>query len=133
MAKRKITSTNSINRDNLIDFCGMVYAVDLLGGRWKLLILYKLEQRILRFSELKKKLPGISDRMLTLHLQELEQHGLLIRTVYAEVPPRVDYQLTDSARLLIPIWQQLEQWGLQHRSVMEQVEAEPVEEAGNRN
>jgi len=111
----------------------MVYAVDLLGGRWKLLILYKLEQRILRFSELKKKLPGISDRMLTLHLQELEQHGLLIRTVYAEVPPRVDYQLTDSARLLIPIWQQLEQWGLQHRSVMEQVEAEPVEEAGNRN
>ena len=105
----------------------MVYAVDLLGGRWKLLILYKLEQRILRFSELKKKLPGISDRMLTLHLQELEQHGLLIRTVYAEVPPRVDYQLADSARLLIPIWQQLEQWGLQHRAVMESEHALPVQ------
>lgn len=119
MGKRKLTSTNAINRETLIDFCGMIYAVDMLGGRWKLLILYKLEERTLRFSELKKRIPNITDRMLTLHLQELEKNGLVLRTAYAEVPPRVEYQLTESGKLLIPVWKQLEHWGLQHRAVME--------------
>ncbi|WP_419698839.1 winged helix-turn-helix transcriptional regulator [Mucilaginibacter sp. NFX135] len=115
MSTRKITSTNSINREKLIDFCGMMYAVDLLGGRWKLIILYKLGKGPLRFSELKRIIPGITDRMLTLHLKELEQNDLINRTVYAEVPPRVDYRLSSSAELLIPVWQQLEQWGLTHK------------------
>ncbi len=119
MGKRKLTSTNAINRETLIDFCGMIYAVDMLGGRWKLLILYKLEEKTLRFSELKKRIPNITDRMLTLHLQELEKNGLVLRTAYAEVPPRVEYQLTESGKLLIPVWKQLEHWGLQHRAVME--------------
>jgi len=121
MGKRKLTSTNAINREKLIDFCGMIYAVDILGGRWKLLILYKLEERTLRFTELKKRIPNITDRMLTLHLQELEKNGLVVRTVYAEVPPRVEYQLTESGKRLIPVWQQLEHWGLQHRAEMEGV------------
>lgn len=125
MGKRKLTSTNAINRETLIDFCGMIYAVDMLGGRWKLLILYKLEERTLRFSELKKRIPNITDRMLTLHLQELQKNGLVVRTVYAEVPPRVEYQLTESGKQLIPIWQQLEHWGLQHRGVMEGEELTP--------
>lgn len=120
MSKRKPTSTNAINRERLIDFCGMIYAVDILGGRWKLLILYKLEKRTLRFGELKKHLPGITDRMLTLHLQELEQSGLVLRTAYPEVPPRVEYHLTESAIELIPIWQQLEYWGLAHKERMGQ-------------
>jgi DNA-binding HxlR family transcriptional regulator len=119
MGKRKPTSTNTINREALIDFCGMVYAVDILGGRWKLLILYKLEGRTLRFSELKKHLPNVSDRMLTLHLQELEKSGLVIRTVHAEVPARVEYHLSDSARQLAPVWKQLEHWGQTHREIME--------------
>lgn len=119
MGKRKLTSTNTINREKLIDFCGMVYAIDILGGRWKLLILYKLEAKTLRFGELKKKIPDITDRMLTLHLQELERNGLVIRTVYAAVPPRVEYRLSDSAQQLAPIWKQLEHWGLMHRAVME--------------
>lgn len=119
MGKRKSTSTNNINRETLIDFCGMIYAVDILGGRWKLLILYKLEGRTLRFSELKKHLPNVSDRMLTLHLQELEKSGLVIRTVHAEVPVRVEYHLSESAQQLAPIWKQLEHWGLAHREVME--------------
>ena len=108
-------STNNINRKKLIDFCGMMYAVDLLAGRWKLIILYKLGKGPLRFSELKKIIPGITDRMLTLHLKELEHSGLINRTIYTEVPPRVDYRLTNSAKLLIPVWQQLEQWGLAHK------------------
>ena len=119
MGKRKPTSTNAMNRDNLIDFCGMVYAVDLLGGRWKLLILYKLEGRTLRFSELKKHLPNITDRMLTLHLQELEKNDLVIRTVHAEVPVRVEYHLSESAQQLAPIWKQLENWGIAHKAIKE--------------
>jgi DNA-binding HxlR family transcriptional regulator len=119
MGKRKENSTNTLNRSTLANFCGMVYAVDKLGGRWKLLILYKLEGRTLRFGELKKHLPNITDRMLTLHLQELEKNGLVIRTVYAEVPPRVEYHLSEIAQQLAPVWKQLEQWGHAHRSIME--------------
>jgi DNA-binding HxlR family transcriptional regulator len=119
MGKRKITSTNSLNLKKLVDSCGVVYSIDLLAGRWKMIILYKLEKSTLRFRELKEKIPGISDRMLTLHLQELEEHGLVIRTVYAEVPPRVEYSLSDISRKLTPIWQQLENWGQVHRSIME--------------
>jgi DNA-binding HxlR family transcriptional regulator len=119
MGKRKQTSTNAMNRENLIDFCGMVYAADILGGRWKLLILYKLEGKTLRFSELKKHLPNITDRMLTLHLQELEKNGLVVRTVHAAVPARVEYHLSEIAQQLAPIWKQLEQWGLAHKAVME--------------
>jgi DNA-binding HxlR family transcriptional regulator len=119
MGKRKTTSTNFINMEKLVDFCGVMYSIDMLGGRWKLAILYKLEKRTRRFKELKEHIPGISDRMLTLHLQELEKHGLVIRTVYAEVPPRVEYTLSESARKLAPIWQQLESWGAEHRALIE--------------
>jgi DNA-binding HxlR family transcriptional regulator len=125
MGKRKPTSTNAQNLRNLVDFCGAVYAIDVLGGRWKLVILYKLEKRTMRFSELKEHIPDISDRMLTLHLQELEKSGLVIRTVYAEIPPRVEYTLSESARKLAPIWQQLEEWGLQHRAVMVEAAVTP--------
>jgi DNA-binding HxlR family transcriptional regulator len=119
MGKRKTTSTNFMNMEKLVSFCGMMYAIDMLGGRWKMIILYKLQKRTLRFSELKSRIPNISDRMLTLHLQELEKNGLVIRTAYAEVPPRVEYSLSDSARQLVPIWEQLEEWGIRHRGVME--------------
>lgn len=119
MGKRKTTSTNFLNMKTLVDFCGVMYSIDMLGGRWKMAILYKLEKRTLRFRELKELIPGISDRMLTLHLQELEKNGLVIRTVYAEVPPKVEYTLSDSARKLAPIWQQLEDWGQHHRAITE--------------
>ena len=115
MAQRKKASTNSMNRKILNDFCGMVYAIDILGGRWKLLILYKLENKTLRFKELKKIIPNITERMLTLSLRELERNQLVQRTMYAEIPPKVEYTLTDSGKILIPIWKELEQWGIAHR------------------
>lgn len=115
MTKIKASSTNQHNRKVLNDFCGVMYAIDILGGRWKLMILYKLEKKTMRFLELKKKLPEISDRMLTLHLRELERDGMVHREVFAEVPPRVEYSLTESAMELIPVWQQLEKWGLRHK------------------
>ena len=115
MASRKLSSTNSRNREVLGDFCGINYALNMLGGRWKLLILHKLEPQTLRFSELKRRLPHITDRMLTLQLRELEQDGLISRTVFAEVPPRVEYALTASGLALSPTWQSLEAWGNAHR------------------
>jgi len=99
----------------------MNYALDILVGRWKLLILYKLENKRLRYGEIKSIMPNITDRMLTLHLQEMERDGLVTRTVYPEVPPRVEYELTESAAALAPVWKQLEQWGLAHREILEGV------------
>ncbi len=114
MSKRKENSSNSINRDYIIE-CDLTYAMDLVGGRWKLLILCRLENGPLRFSELRRSLHGITERMLTLQLKELEADNMLRRTVYAEVPPRVEYELTHVAKELIPVWKQLGDWGMRHR------------------
>jgi len=122
MSERKENSTNNLNRQLLNDFCGMVYAHDLISGRWKMLILYKLEAGHLRYSELRKKLPNITERMLTLQLKELENNHLVTRTVYPEVPLRVEYALTESARVLSPVWQAMEKWGDAHRGKYGKVE-----------
>lgn len=115
MGKRKENSTNSLNEEYIKDSCDLTYAVCKIGGRWKLLILCKLEKGKLRFSELRDKITGITERMLTLQLKELEKEGLIKRTVYAEVPPRVDYELTEIAIELVPIWAQLSKWGKMHK------------------
>ncbi|WP_349665646.1 helix-turn-helix domain-containing protein [Sphingobacterium sp. lm-10] len=72
----------------------------------------------LRFGELKKRIPNITERMLTLQLRKMEENKLIIRTVYAEVPPRVEYELTESAIQLIPILEQLEDWGIKHKQII---------------
>jgi DNA-binding HxlR family transcriptional regulator len=115
MSARKRSSTNSLNRQLLNEFCGTVYTLDLIGGRWKMLILYKLEIGRKRFSELRNELPNITERMLTLQLKELEKAQLITRNVYAEVPVRVEYALTESAKDLSPVWHAMEAWGDSHR------------------
>ncbi|AZA54923.1 winged helix-turn-helix transcriptional regulator [Chryseobacterium sp. G0201] len=119
MAKKKENSTNSINAQYITE-CDLTYAVCKIGGRWKLLILCKLENGKLRFSELRDRISGITERMLTLQLREMEKEGLLKRTVHAQVPPRVDYELTEIARELIPIWKQLEDWGKKHKKLIKE-------------
>lgn len=114
MGSRKENSTNMQNEKHIIE-CDLAYAVCKIGGRWKILILGKLEHGKLRFGELRSQIGEITERMLTLQLRELEREGLVKRTVYAAVPPRVDYELTEIASDLIPIWRQLERWGAQHR------------------
>ncbi|NLR82385.1 winged helix-turn-helix transcriptional regulator [Chitinophaga eiseniae] len=116
MATRKINSTYTRNESTIIE-CDLTYAVYMIGGRWKLLILSKLEGKTLRFGELKKAFPYITERMLTLQLKALEQDGLVKRTVYAEVPPRVEYELTEVARELEPILKMLSTWGNKQRSM----------------
>ncbi|MBT2619518.1 MULTISPECIES: winged helix-turn-helix transcriptional regulator [Chryseobacterium] len=117
MGEIKENSTNSINR-KYIQECDLSYAVCKIGGRWKLLILNQLKDNKLRFSEVRDRICGITERMLTLQLRELEKESLIKRTVYAEVPTRVDYELTDIARELIPIWEVLEKWGEKHRKLI---------------
>lgn len=109
---RKENSTNAINRENLINHCPVNYTLELIGGRWKTLILFNLQNKPLRFSELKRTLPGVTEKMLTQQLRELEADNLLTRTVYPEVPPRVEYALTDLGKSLHPVLTNIARWGL---------------------
>src|SRR3546814_10770667 len=86
----------------------------LIAGKWKLEILWLLHHRIHRFGELKRSIPGMSQHMLTLQLRELEEDGLITRTVYAEVPPRVEYAMTDATKALEPTIASLLRWWREH-------------------
>lgn len=85
-------------------------AFALLSGKWKLEIMWLLNQRMYRFGELRKSIPGITQHMLTVQLRELEADGLVTRTVFAEVPPRVEYEITTKARGLGPTMEALTAW-----------------------
>jgi len=85
-------------------------AFTLLSGKWKLEIMWLLNQRVYRFGELRKAIPGITQHMLTAQLRELEADGLVSRTIFAEVPPRVDYEMTAKARGLQPTMEALAAW-----------------------
>ncbi|BEP64847.1 hypothetical protein GmRootV213_54010 (plasmid) [Variovorax sp. V213] len=85
-------------------------AFALLSGKWKLEIMWLLNQRIYRFGELRKAIPAITQHMLTAQLRELEKDGLVSRTVFAEVPPRVEYEITTKARALGPTMEALTAW-----------------------
>ena len=91
--------------------CPVEATLELIGGKWKGLVLYHLLQGTMRFSELRRKVPGVTQRMLTRQLRELESAGLILRTVYAEVPPRVEYVLTVEGESLRPVILALREWG----------------------
>jgi DNA-binding HxlR family transcriptional regulator len=89
-------------------------AFAMLSGKWKLEIMWLLSQRIHRFGELRKAIPGITQHMLTAQLRELEADGLISRTVFAQVPPRVEYEMTTKARALGPTMEALTAWWLEY-------------------
>ncbi|GAA4422065.1 helix-turn-helix domain-containing protein [Georgenia halophila] len=92
--------------------CGIDAAMDVVSGKWKGLILWELDAHgKRRFAELRRGLPGVSEKMLTQHLREMEEDGLVRRKVYAEVPPRVEYSLTEHGRSLNEALAPLGQWG----------------------
>jgi len=91
--------------------CPVEITLDVIGGKWKGVVLYHLIDGKKRFGELKKLYPRISQRILTLQLRELEEDGIVKRTVYPEVPPRVEYALTNFGESLVPIIQELKKWG----------------------
>lgn len=100
--------------DNPLD-CPLVGALNVIGGKWKPMILHMLSSGTLRYGELKKNIPPVSQKMLTQQLRELETDGIVRRTVYAEVPPRVEYALTERGVTLTPILDALYHWGEQAR------------------
>jgi len=110
MPARKENSTYSINEKFLTE-CDLTYAVNMIGGRWKLQLISELKGQKLRFSDLHRIFSHITERMLTMQLRAMEQDGLVKRTVYAEVPPRVEYELTEQAMALLPVLDQLSDWG----------------------
>ncbi len=90
--------------------CATEAAIEAIGGKWKGVLLYHLRQTK-RFNELCKLLPMASSRMITKQLRELERDGIILRKIYAEVPPKVEYSLTEFGQTLEPILQELEKWG----------------------
>lgn len=92
--------------------CGIDAALDVVSGKWKGLILWELDTHgVRRFSELRRALHGVSEKMLTQHLREMEHDGLVHREVYAEVPPRVEYSLTEHGHTLNTALEPLGAWG----------------------
>ncbi|KPH15208.1 helix-turn-helix domain-containing protein [Chryseobacterium sp. ERMR1:04] len=118
MTKIKETSTNFANKKALADVCLEIYASNVIGGQWSLAICCYLINGKLRFGELRKCLPNITERMLTLQLRKLEEDKILTRTVFAEVPPRVEYELTEIGYKLKPIIEELEKWGKEHKEIL---------------
>ena len=94
--------------------CAITATLDVVGGKWKVFILTQLVQGTRRFGELRKAIPAVTQKMLTQQLRELEEAGLVTRTIYPEVPPRVEYRLTEHGLTLRPVLQALNGWGRQH-------------------
>ena len=98
-----------------LPICPVATTVQVIGSKWKLLILRNLLQRPWRFNELKKDLEGISQKVLTDSLRSMEADGIIDRTVYAEVPPRVEYALNELGETLRPILDAMEAWGMSYQ------------------
>ncbi|MFH9015286.1 winged helix-turn-helix transcriptional regulator [Streptomyces sp. NPDC017943] len=94
--------------------CGIDAAMDVIGGRWKVLILWALNERPHRFGELRRALPGVTEKVLASHLREMEADGLVHREAYDEVPPRVEYSLTSRGGSLNAALEPLGAWGKAH-------------------
>ena len=103
-----------LKKEELPD-CPVATTVQLIGNKWKLLILRNLLVRPWRFNELRKDLDGISQKVLTESLRSLESDGIIVRTVYAEVPPRVEYSLSELGETLRPILDAMKAWGTEYK------------------
>lgn len=98
--------------------CPVATTVQLIGSKWKLLILRNLLQRPWRFNELKRSLDGISQKVLTDSLRSMEEDGLIIRTVYPEVPPHVEYALSETGESMRPILMAMQSWGTNYKKTL---------------
>ena len=93
--------------------CYFELTLSIIGGKWKPIILYHLgRKKVLRFGQLRRTIPEVTERMLTRQLRELETDGMVVRTDYGETPPRVEYSLTDMGTSIIPLLNQMRSWGV---------------------
>lgn len=91
--------------------CALDVTMDYVGGKWKSIVLWYLRKGPKRFSELKKHIPQITEKMLSMQLKDLEQAGIISRAVFAQVPPRVEYALTEEGQTLLPMLEAMAAWG----------------------
>ena len=91
--------------------CALDVTMNYISGKWKTVVLWYLRKEKKRFSKLKAHIPDITDKMLSVQLKALEQDGIISRTVYPEVPPRVEYELTEEGKTLIPVLEAIAAWG----------------------
>ena len=111
--------------------CGVIYALELIGGKWKLPVLWKLsKQDTIRYNELRRQLPGVTNTMLTRVLVDLEANGLVVRREYEQVPPHVEYSLTDLGRSLVPLLGGMCDWGKRYLREVRGVELPMCEKTG---
>lgn len=106
--------------------CGFAGALKAIGGKWKPSLLWSLHIRPHRFSELRRSLPGISEKVLTQHLRQMESDGLISRHDYGEVPPRVEYSITPHGFSLNDAVTAMSKWGKQHENWKSQRTTEPL-------
>jgi DNA-binding HxlR family transcriptional regulator len=104
-----------------IAHCPVTTTIEIIGGKWKILVLYLISNDINRFGKMSMMLKGISKQMLTSQLRELEENGIIERKIYAEIPPRVEYFLTPTGKSLLPIILMMKDWGLQYTKEQEKV------------
>jgi DNA-binding HxlR family transcriptional regulator len=97
--------------DGTFYYCPVDLTLSVIGGRWKGLVFWNLRDGAKRFGEMKKILVGINDKMLTQVLRELEKSGVVNRKVYEVIPPKVEYSLTEKGKELLPVMQQMSDWG----------------------
>lgn len=97
--------------------CPVATTVELVGSKWKLLILRNLRIRPWRFNELQRSLDGVSRKVLTDSLRSMEEDGIITRTVYEEVPPRVEYSLSPLGKMMEPVILAMEQWGITYKKI----------------
>lgn len=97
--------------------CPVEVTMALISGKWKSLILWHLHEKPVRYKELERIVPGVSQKMLTQQLKEMEADGLLVRTVYPEVPPRVEYELTELGHSVFPILETMHNWAVEKLTI----------------
>lgn len=110
----KIPTTSSTNVSSYKLSCAVETTLKVIGGRWKVLILRELLVGMQRFNQLHRSIPGITQKMLTQQLRELEEDGIIYRKVYPQVPPKVEYSLTPLGESLNPVLEAMHEWGLKH-------------------
>ena len=107
------------SKEDILPECPVATTVSLIGSKWKLLIMRNLLARPWRFNELQKSIDGISQKALTEALRSMEADGIVIRTVYPEVPPRVEYALTELGESMRPIIKSMESWGMAYKAQLQ--------------
>jgi len=100
-----------MNKSKTPTQCPVTATIELIGGKWKTIILYILSNGTKRFGEIGVRIPGISRKVLTEQLRELENDGLVIRKEFREIPPKVEYSLSEAGKKLTPVFRELEIWG----------------------